>query len=229
MKKMLILLFLMFITGCNIDYNATIYHNKRIREECKFTEENDFILKYNEDISLSLNSKIDSYKQYFDSYKFMKKINKDNSYVLMKKTNQNLDEFKTTTILNQLYEHIIIEENNNQFSFKFLNLVDDVSNNPDPNFHMDDIRIKIRLHNKVIESNADNVDEKKNTLEWIITQTDKEKNMFFKLDHKKRYDIILIDMFLFNKDTIIPICITLIIILSVLFYFYLRYKKNTSI
>ena len=229
MKKMLILLFLMFVTGCNIDYNATIYHNKKIREECKFTEENAFILKYNEDISLFLNSKMDPYKQYFDSYKFMKKINKDNSYVLMKKTNQNLDEFKTTTILNQLYEFIIIEENNNQFSFKFLNLVDDVSNNPDSNFYMDDIRIKIRLHNKVIESNADNIDEKKNTLEWVITQTDKEKNILFKLDHKKRYDIILIDMFLLNKDTIIPICVTLIIILSVLFYFYLRYKKNSSI
>ncbi len=236
MKIIVVIMMLFFISGCSVDYDLIITSNHRIKEDIKFYMKNEQYIDEETSIKEIFKGQIDSYKRMpaYRDYQYNYKIGQDVSYIHLSTWYPTFSSFQNSVIYKNLFENILVLENDEFISFKTVGKYyyeylygEDAS--PDPNFYMGDIKVKIRLHNKVLESNADVVDGAKNTLEWNISRENNEKSIYFKLDHRKRYDIILIDMFLFNKSTFIIIGVTLLLIAIIGIYFYARYRNNDSI
>ncbi len=227
MKKIMLLLIL-FVTGCSIDYKATVYSNNKIKEQAKFIGKNELILKNNDSLELYLDSQIESYKNInlFSNYKFKKKIKENFSYVDASKTYRNLNQFKDFTLLNQLFENITIEQLNNKTIFRASKSLLNLDDSPDPTFFIEKINIKFRLHNEILESNADFFDISKNILEWNVDPNNVEE-IYFELGLNKKYDIILIDLISDNKITVGLLSLLLFIILIISRKIYKNHIKSS--
>ncbi len=235
--KLALLLFLLFIvTGCSVDYNLIVTSNHKIRENVKLFVRNDQISKKTTNLKKYFKDQIASYENIgsYKKYKFDYKIGDEVSYVKLDAWHSSFGEYKKSIIYNNLFEDVFIFEEDDKITFKtvgkyFYSDVYADLESPDPDYYMGDINVKIRLHNKIIDSNADNYDEDTNTLEWTITDKDQTRSIFFEIGPEKRYDIILKDLILLNKKTIIVTSIIVLSVGSLGFYFYSRYKRNNAI
>lgn len=236
-KKILLIIAVIFlITGCSVDYKATVYSNYRVKETASFIGRNDILINYNENIDTYLDSQIDSYEKIslFKTYKFNKKINDDFSYVKSTKIYRNLKSYIKSPIIEQLFEDIDIKEENGTVTFTtigetYYGQYFDDNQKHEPEFFIDEITIKLRFHNEIIEHNADHLNVAENTLEWNINSNNQEPKLYFKLGSSKKYDIILIDMIYDNKITIGIIGILLFIIYLTWRNIYLNHINNNSI
>lgn len=228
LKTVFLLIFLLFITGCSIDYKATVYSNNKIKEQAKFIGKNELILKNNDSLDLYLDSQMESYKNIniFSDYKFKKIIKEDFSYVDVSKTYRNLNQFKSFSLINQLFEEITIEKSNNKTIFRASKSLLNLDDSPDPTFFVEKINIKFRLHNEILKSNANFFDISKNTLEWNIDPNNVEE-IYFELGLNKKYDIILIDLISDNKITIGLLSLLLFIMLIISRKVYKNHIKSS--
>ena len=235
-KKAFLIIIVFIVSGCSADYNLLVTSNHKIKENLKLFMKNDQLPENVVNIKEYFKNQITSYSdvEEYQKYNFDYKIGKEVSYVQMDKWHTSFEEYQNSTIYGELFDDILIIENSEYITFETAGryLYSNLFAEPemaDPDFIIDGINVKIRLHNKIIESNADNFDEKNNTLEWSITSKDETKSIYFKMSHEKRYDIILIDFILLNKKVLIPISLALVIIIGSGLYFYVVYKKNNSI
>lgn len=236
LKKVVLIIIVFIVSGCSADYNLLVTSNQKIKENLKLFMENDQLPENVVSIKEYFNNQIDSYSDLDEylGYNFDYKIGKKVSHVQVEKWHPTFESYQNSNIYNEVFENISIIENSEYITFETVGryLYSNMFAEPemvDPDYVMGDINVKIRLHNKIIESNADNFDEKNNTLEWSITSQDETKSIYFKMSHEKRYDIILIDFILLNKKVLIPISLALVIIIGSGLYFYVGYKKNNSI
>ncbi len=206
-KLIIIALFILLITtGCNVDYNVTIDSKFQVYEKVKFIGENDIILNNVEDIDLYLDEQINTYKliNQFKAYNYKKKKGSINSYVEMSRKYPSLDVYSNSPILGQFFNNVQITRENDTIKVASIgkNLYDQYfaeNNIHEPEFFMDSIKIKIRLHNEILDHNADYYDYVKNTLEWEITKDKNLSEFYFILGPNKKYGIILIDAIYMNK------------------------------
>jgi hypothetical protein len=222
------------ITGCTIDYNLTINSDKQVEETTKIINSNEMILLHNESVNLFLTEQINTHKQIdiFRRYVFGKHLGKDSSYISIKRTYGTLKDYITSPTFNHLFENATITETEEYVSFQttgeyyYNNVYGEQS---EPDFYVGDINIQIRFHNKIIDSNADEIDEKSNTLKWKITDKNLEKSIYFKVSNEKRYDIIVIDYIMKNQSTIIISLSILVVIMIISLYVYVNFRKNNTI
>ena len=236
-KKIFILLFAFFLTGCSIDYNVLVDEKKRVEESITMFVSNEDIKQYNNSVEGYLTSKIYEYKNkdIYKPYQFARKIGKENSYVILTRKFKSLKEYSESPNLKNLFEFVIVEEDDSGTSLKttgkyykeniYSDYVDTVA-------LIENITIKYKFYNNIIESNADEFDEKNNILIWTIDINDNEKHLYFKIGNDKRYDIIMLDKLYKNVDKIIIVISTIGVvgIISLIYlYFYKISKKNNEI
>lgn len=235
MKLLFLLLIPLMITGCSVDYNVLVDENKKVVETVKFIGVNEQISNNNESLDMYLNEQITTYKQIdlFSHYIFTKHVGKMASYVMMQKSYESLKEYSNSTVFRNIFEgaEVIKKEDYTSFNttgkYYYNNLYGGEGTEPD--FYINDLTIKIKFYNKVVDSNADKVDERNNTLEWDITPENIEKYIYFKVSNDKRYDIMVIDFIIRNKVTFISIFTVTVSILIILLYLHLNLKKNNKI
>lgn len=234
-RKFLILGLLIFIiTGCSVDYDLVITSNHKVKEEIKLYVKNDQLIDDSNSVRGYLKKQIASYKNTndYNYYDFSYKVGKDISYVQLKTWYPSMERYQDVSSYKTLFENInylkqekyTIVETYGKYFYSSI-----YGESPDPEFVMGDINVKIRVHNKVIENNADKFDEKTNTLEWKITSNDLNKSIYFKLGKTKRYDIIVIDMFMLNKDVLMPLLGICVLIIIISYYWYRKISKNNEI
>lgn len=200
---------LLLVTGCSVDYKVVIDSNYKVKEISKFIGQNDVILSYNDSIDLYLDSQIKSYQKItkFKSYTFDKKIKNSFSFIEMERKYPNIDVYIDSPILNQLFEMIDIEKKDGFLTFTtagetYYDQYFDDNKKHEPEFFVDEINIKMRFHNEIVEHNADYFDITNNTLEWNISKNNQISKIYFKLGPTKKYDIILVDLIYENRITI---------------------------
>lgn len=234
-KLFLILLFSFFITGCSFDYNLTITSDNKVIEKVEVMSLNDDLLLHNEFVDLYLNEQIESYKKIpdFSLYTFSKKIGDVNSSVFLKKQYDSLENYIKSPTFKSLFTDGYIEKTNQYTSFTTSaeNLDKKIygDNLLDENFYVGDINIKIKFYNKVIDSNADLIDEKNNIYIWNIVDKNLTRNIYFKVGNEKRYDIIIIDTIQNNLLLFIGIIILVILATFTAIYVYGSLKTKDKI
>ncbi len=236
LKKILLIIMLLTLSGCSADYNLIVTSNHKIKETVKLFMTSDELPEGKKNIKEHFDNQIKSYSDVdeFRGYGVTYKIAEDVSYIQLDKMHSSFADYQESAMYSNAFDDVFIHEDGEFVTFETVGryLYSNLYAEPemaDPDFIMGDINVKIRLHNTVVENNADNFDEKNNTLEWKITSNDTEKSISFKVSQEKRYDIMIIDFFMLNKKIMIPIVSALVIGLSVGFYFYVRIRKNNSI
>lgn len=237
-KIMLLGVICSLLAGCTVDYNIVIDSKNRVRENIVINIPNTLL---NEDKSPKkvLKTKIDGYKAipFYKDYNFKNKVKKDYSIVNIKRTYENLKEYAESPILNDLYENITVVESKDYTIFKTVGsynydyLYGTVSEpiGPSDEKPMKDVLVRIQLHNKLIESNADMVDEKNNIYTWNFSPNQTTKFIYIKYSKEKRYDIIIKSFFRNNMGIFMIGSSVIIGALVLVIYVYIRIVRVNKI
>lgn len=209
-KIFLIIMGLLFLTGCSSNYNLTITSDKRFVEEVTIVLARDAFPGDKKQVTESIESNIEGYKTIpeFRDYNYDYKISDDKIIIVISGEHLNFEMFRMSPIYKRLFERVtVVEDGTYRFSSggEYYNINAGIS--PDPNFYVEDFDVNIRAHNKVLSTNADIEDFRKNTFTWNIKGDELDRKIEMELDYSKRYDIIVIDFFLNNLVTTISVII----------------------
>jgi len=237
MKKIKVIsLFIMILlfTGCSIDYNLTILSDKSVKETSYYNNFNVAILANNNSVEEYYNSIIASYENVngFKGFDINKKIYEDKSYLELNKEYTSFDKYLDSVILKSMFQDpkVYYKKNYMEFDSGTQSLYKDSSaEGSQDGYSINSVNIKIRFHNNIIDNNADNYDEKTNTLTWTFSKDNINKNIYFKIGNEKRYDIIFIDFVLDNLISIIIIGGFILIVGLLSFNIYHKNKKNNQL
>ena len=210
MKKKIILLFsLILLTGCSAEYNLTIV-NDSYKEELnvdnvKIDNISDLILPLYYDID---EYDVDRVKPGDDGF-YNAKLDK-NSYSLF--NTFNYSSFIKSTLLNSCYDRVDVIKNSKKIylstvgSFKCYD-----------NYNVDDIKVNIISKYKLVDSNADSVNN--NVYSWNINKNNLDKGIYIEFVLPKKSEKMkkkFIDnnfyLFLFQSSLILFLFVIIMVI-----------------
>lgn len=216
-RCLLILLTLLFITGCKVTYSLDIENDFKIKESISASE----TVKYFDE-----NYKYYDRKEAIDGiYETMKskipvdyayKHNENDTGVLANYEYNNIKEYlKKNNFYKQFFENIDLTEKGSIISIKSTGEFYRYSLQDFQRFAIDEFELKIKVPFKVISNNADEVNG--NTYIWRINSKTENKSIVLEYDTSilgaRQYDTIII-------------IIAVIIIASVILF--VRYKIKSS-
>ncbi len=216
-KILFIIVLLICITGCSANYDLIITDKKKVFENVVLLDDNDNILKTSESIDYFLLYK----KKQFTALGYdVKNIkgNRNSGFNLSNKYD-NLDEFVKNSMMKSLFETANIEDDGNLFIFEttgqyLYNEIFSIDLMSDYIYNLDEIKVKIKFYNKVLNHNADSVDEKNNVYTWILSKDNNYDNIMFQLSKDVRLDIKYGDYL--NRHKFVLVIIGAVVILIVL-------------
>lgn len=196
MKKLLILFCLFLFSGCTVNYNIIIKNDNTVIEKTSINVEKSDKNNKLSDVKKDLLSQYQSILNK-DNYIYSFKKNNDKIKVKINK-NSNLSQLFIRSLYNELYEDYELFENNNKVYFKTVgnsyigNLF--VTKNYEEGFSfkkdLDKLKINITFEGEVVESNADEINEKTNTYTWIFTKDNFTKGMYFTYKRSSQKSIV---------------------------------------
>lgn len=236
MKRLFILLgSIILFTGCSINYDLVITDDEKIKETITIPVNNKEALESYDSLDeyLDYYANVYSENQGYGQFKVKTKKGRDVSKFIVTNSYDKLDEYITSFSFISMFNNASIERVGNYVTFttseneylKVLNADEFL----DEEFYYDDFKINIKFYNKVVNSNADYVDEANNIYTWDITKTNPKQYITFKFSNSKRYDVIFKDWFMNN---ILPIAIIgglIIIIICIGIYTIIVRKNNDKI
>lgn len=233
LKLILLIIPLIFITGCDIEYNLRIDSNQKVKESATITESNEILSIYNPSLKVVPEQTFYQYESLdaFKYYKLDKKIfNSDSTGAKITGTFNSISEYKKSLLLGNLFENISVNEYGNVLSVVASGYNSGFfSSEEDETFSIGEIKVNIKFHNEVTSNNADSINEEDNTYTWILTANE-EKTITFTIDkNEKRYDIIIKDLFLDNLVGLIITGIVIVTGLIVAMIFIRKNKQNNKI
>ncbi len=176
-KKIILLLLVIFLCGCEAKYNIKISDN-RIDEEIKLTEKDEVLEYYDKEDQDLFEDELSYWELDLDYYK--KDRFKENGVSGYKYTSYfNYDEFGTLTALKRCYEKFDYSSEQNikiETSNDFL-CMNDYN-------EFETFEINITTDYKIVNSNADR--KNGNTHTWIINKKN-HKNKPIKIEIEKKY------------------------------------------
>lgn len=232
MKKIVLVLLILLLTGCSIEYNLKINKDLTVEERIEAVEENDFfkLYEYTNKIDV-INFIFEPYLEEIDAYSYNYDIISNDEFggMFIKRKYSSLQDYiNNVDSIYYLFENVDYSEYNNIVTLKttgkFYNYNLDDPERP----AIENAKIIIEPIFEVIESNADEV-VKNSRYIWIINKNTLEKNITISFDKTKRIDVI-------NISDKIKIDYTLLIIIVILLGFVIlglklinQDKKNNKI
>lgn len=242
MKKTILLIAILFISGCTIQYDMTINENLSVDEKVFLTEEKSkFLNVITKSDFFDENDTTSNIYYFLDS--FVDTIATNDDYLLyleksdMKLTDNdnkmnlqydmyynNFYEYQNSELIYKLLEFFEVKEKKNKkyelkMSGLFYNYINEYLNYENISFENNEIYFNINIPFKVMSSNADIQKEGKYT--WIINRnnTDREINILF--DSKALIKNEKLNRILFT--------IIFVIIFGVLIFIYNAVKKSKKV
>lgn len=234
--KLVIIIICLLLTGCKIDYSLKITNDNQFIENAELN-------KYFPNGSTSLDE-LGSYSYNFanelrsDAYSYLNKIGYSN--------------YSITDISSNNYEGIRVKRtykgpNSYNYNLLITNLYDDFSVNMEDDIvtinakgfnrekveskyemlgmTIDNSSINVELPYKVIENNADSVDESNNVYTWYINDDTVNKDILLKYDLNNIYAINIKTLDNFIDMTVVFIILAFIIFVIVCYIIYIYVKK----
>ena len=223
MKKILLLIIsLLLITGCSVEYNIEIGEDLKVTEEVKMTGTSDFFSNYYKTTKKNvLLSFLEDYKDILKEkgYEY-ELIEGQTPYVLAKKTYNNINEYINDSIMfNDYFDEIKYTENNNKIKIETIGFNENNPDNPD-RFNVNELLIKIKSFYKVENHNAYDIDKKTNTYYYQLND-DCNYKVMIELNTNSKFRWI-------DKMYIIIIVGALIMIASWIFVIVMKKKENNN-
>lgn len=233
MKKVLAIISLILLTGCNCEYNLVITDKQEVKENFKIYINNNQI-----DSSFSsIDEYLDYYKNLylendgFNSYKIDAKKSTPNSYFIVNRKYKNLNDYVSSLTFKSMFYYANIEKIGKYTTFTtsensyIASLKEEIMQ--DNKF--DSFTIKIKFYNEVVDSNADEIDLKNNIYIWNVNENDEENYIYFKTSSKVKYWIKFKDWIENNIISIIIVLSAAILVTVALAYICIKSKKNNEV
>ncbi|NLM63212.1 MAG: hypothetical protein GX190_02715 [Mollicutes bacterium] len=227
-KKILFVTMIIFLlVGCSdINYKIDIKKGEMIRES--------LVSIPTEMEKVNLTENINFYNAQDDSpvqFK-IKEIGKENLKVFA--TYENIQDFKESLFATSFFEVVEVNKDIDNITVieatKYKNDILNCNNNyNDVCYDIDEIKITVVSEYKVLETNADIEDFTANTFEWILNKETINKNIYIKFSDDLRYDIIIKNIFLENKEILIAVSAALLLVAFLGLYFYILHRKVNEI
>lgn len=235
MKKLLLMISLLFLTGCSVNYDLVITDKEEVKETFYVYVDNE-IIKNN---SMSIDEYLDYYASLYSqnkSYKDFKittKEGKNKSYFKVTRNYDSLDDYINSYSFKSMFDTANIERSSKYTSFTTSSnaylkaLKNDELISEDNQY--DSFKISIKFYNEVINHNADKVDKNNNIYTWYVSEDSENDYIYFKTGPKVKYLVVLKDKISENILSISAIGISIILVVSIVGYIYTKSKKNNEI
>lgn len=229
MKKLMLFLLPLFLSGCTVQYNLKINEDLSVEEN--------IITKIDYGYFDHMEKNPDFAKQYINT--MMKDYNTDYVYswdyleeeetygVKMNRKHQNIEDLAMAESIKFFYEGIGIEKNSNYVTIKTVGKINmgliytyaerEPEEDDDYTYIMipEDTYFSITVPFKVTIHNADKVDKETNTYYWLITKETTNKSIELTFDQNKKYFSILKVVKSFPyKFLLFPLIIVIIVVLG---------------
>ncbi len=202
-RKILIIIILFLLSGCNLEYNLSITANKQFNEEVIITLDRNLYHEDNQAAERQLRSEIEEILDFskYQNYGYDLDIRSDNIYISIEATYKNFDEFRKSPIIGYVFQAVYYTE----FDYYTLRTGGQKYNanrgvRADSERYLKEIEVNIRAHNHIAGSNAHEEDLRRNVATWYFTNGKIDEHIEIDLDYTKRYDIIILD---FIKDNLL--------------------------
>lgn len=235
MKKILIFVILLCLTGCSVQYDLTITDKEQVREKFYVYVKNEEMLKSHSSVEEYLDYYSNLYiKNYgYDKYKIKTKKSKPSSYFIVQNNYKNLDEYITSNTFKSMFDNASIERIGKYTSFRTSKnaYLESIKNDQlvSEESKYESFKISIKFYNEVVSSNADEIDKKNNIYTWIVSEDNDTDYINFKIGPKVKYNVIIMDYIQDNIISIIVVGLATIILASVILYIYVKSKKNNEV
>lgn len=181
--KYLLLISIIFLTGCTCEYNITINNDLSVSEEVNASETIEYFANeykhYNRSEALdNLWEYMSNGFDYASKYKYNK--NDNNTGIILTNNYDSFIEYKNeTSIYNQYFDELDYEENDDIITIEAYGFNPYVEQDP-TKFAIDNFKLNITLPFKVLNSNADSIND--NTYTWIIDKNTDSKRIYLQFD-----------------------------------------------
>lgn len=179
MKKILLIITVLLLTGCSINYRIEINEDNTFNEIVSFTDSNDNLSKQNINLDIAFNELVEHYKLHEGIYPGIKVPNnfKRNDYngtssgaLVMK--NETLKQLDLSIYLNRFFDTIELDRKNNVitlyfYDFNYEKLSDMLK---EKNININTIKFRIKCPYKVKSTNSTYYDEDTNEYIWVLTK-----------------------------------------------------------
>ncbi|MFA5603734.1 MAG: hypothetical protein WDA12_02635 [Bacilli bacterium] len=238
--KLLIMLFIsVLLTGCSATYDVIIRANDEVFETINFSFKNEELGDNKKEINAYLDEQIKSYKKIliYKDFDFEKKVGKENSYVTVTRTYSDLDEYKESVFVKNLFQNVTVTNNKyyteiqtvGEYYYDYIYGSDSDEIAPKDKNNIGNIEVTVRLENQLVDTNADFRDENKNIYTWVITPDDDVKNIYIRSNDQLRYDVMF-ELFIMNNiGIVVLIGVTLLTLLMLVSTFLIKRAQINKI
>lgn len=237
MKKIILLIVLLLVTGCSGEYDLTITEDKKVKEEFVISVSNLEIEKtnYTVDEYLDHYSYIYSSSDNFKDFEITTKKSSPYSYFKVKRNYKDLEEYIKSNSFKSMFISAEIQDTGKYLSFTtsrndyIYNLKNDMLISDEKRY--ESFEINIKFYNEVVGHNADKVDKSNNVYTWYIDDTKSAEDSFiyFKLGPKVKYFVKFKDFISKNIAAIVIITSILGVAAGSILYVIYKSKKNNEI
>jgi len=188
-KNIILLLIIFFLTGCSVNYNIKINSDLSVVESAYITESEDFYKSfYKTTKANALNSVLNIYNDFLKEEKYdAKVIPEKGPLVEVEKEYKNIEDYLNTSLLfNDYFDKINYRKEEDKIIIETENFNKNDSENPD-RFYAEKVDIAITPSFKVVDSNANKVDEDTNTYHFYLDDKMEDFKIYLVLNTSRKF------------------------------------------
>ena len=190
MKKWLLALILVLLTGCSVNYNVMINDDFSVNEKAVIQLDDDFYEQYYRTTRKNvLKELLDGYSSILNENNYTYNISDDkNPLITLEKKHANVEDFVNNSILfNDYFDKINYNKNDSKLEINTEGFNPNDSDNPD-RFNISELSIIIKPSFKITKHNAKEFNEEENSLTYVLNNEDDNFNILLELDINKRFN-----------------------------------------
>ena len=190
MKRIVILLLLLVVTGCSVNYKVNINEDFSIVEEADIRGNEDFYQPFYKTTKVNVLKEIlDDYKETLVEYKYDYELIEDyNPSIVIKKEYNDIASYLNSSLLfNDYFEKINYTKEGNIVKIETEGFNPNEEDNPD-RFYVRHLDISITSAYKVINSNASKIDKKSNTYHFEMDENTDDFKIFLEIDTSSKFN-----------------------------------------
>ena len=220
MKKVLmILVFILFLSGCDIDYQLNYKSSDKILEKLEVSVENEVINLYSENSDVYFKDVFNSYKTAYDLRNYKYKIFELGSYskISVSKIHHSAESVIDNSLFDSYFANKSITENDGEITFH----LSDYLFLQDEDWDIPAVPITIVIKsNYIVESNAQDVNNFLGIYKWTFNSED--SGQFLNITFTNRLNVTA---WLFNLNVMVYI-IVLVFVISIILLILIKLYKN---
>ena len=219
MKKIVIILLLLVVTGCDVNYNVKINEDLTIIEEAYISGNDEFYQPFYKTTRINvLKEMLENYKDTLIENKYTYElIESYNPSIIVKKEYNDITSYINSSLLfNDYFEKINYTKEGNIVKIETEGFNPNEEDNPD-RFFVRNLDIAITSSYKVVNSNASKIDKKTNTYHFVMDENTDDFKIILEIDTSSKFNP--------NMEIYVMILVGIILVIASWVFVY-KSKKN---